>query len=113
MTTLVTSKRTGRKLDPKACEGRLCGYSMGNKSFRIYNPAKWNVRERRNVIFIETPPTLPDPAPAGGLTDGEFTYEDNDDLLGDVMDYTSYLDLDSPADHDTDAPSALDTDKMR
>ena len=79
----------------------------------LYNPAKGNVRESRNVIFIETPPTLPGPAPASGLTDGEFTYEDDDDLLRDVMDYTSYLDLDSPADHGTVAPSALDTDEMR
>ena len=87
---------------------------MDSKSFRLfYNPAKGNVRESRNVIFIETPPTLPDPAPASGLTDGEFKYEDNDDFLRDVIDYTSYLDLDSPADHGTVAPSALDTDEMR
>ena len=102
-----------RKLDPKAWEGRLCGYSMDSKSFRIYNPAKGNVRESRNVIFIETPSTLPDSAPASGLTDGEFTYENNDGLLRDVVDYTSYLDLDSSADHGTVAPSALYTDEMR
>ena len=78
-----------RKLDPKGWERRLCGYSMDSKSFRIYNPAKGNVREIRNIIFIETPPTLPDPAPASGFTDGEFTYEDNNDLLRDVMDYIS------------------------
>ena len=102
-----------RKLDPKAWEKRLCGYNMDNKSCRIYNPVEWNVRESRNVIFIETPPTLPDPAPASGLTDGEFTYEDNDDLLRDMMDYTMHLDLDSPADHGTTAPSALDADEMR
>ena len=64
---------------------------MDSKSFRIYNPAKGNVRESRNVVFMETPLTLPDPAPASGHTYGEFTYEDNDDLLRDVMDYTSYL----------------------
>ena len=86
---------------------------MDSKSFRIYNPAKGNVRESRNVIFIETPPTLPDPAPANGLRDDEFTYEDNDDFLRDVMDYTSYLDLDSPADHGTVAHSSLDTNEMR
>ena len=51
--------------------------------------------------------------PASGLTDGGFTYEDNGGLLRDLMDYTSYLDLDSPADHGTVAPSALDTDKMQ
>ena len=102
-----------RKLDPKACKGRLCGYSMDSKSFRIYNPAKGNARESRNVIFIETSPTLPGPAPASGLTDGQFPNEDKDDLLRDVMDYTSYLDLDLTADHGTVAPSALDTDEMR
>ena len=67
---------------------------MDSKSFHTYNPAKGNVRESRNVIILETPSSLPDPAPASGLTDDEFTYEDNDDLLRDVMDYTSYLDLD-------------------
>ena len=102
-----------RKLDRKAREGRLCGYSIDSKSFRIYNPANGNVRESRKAIFIKTPPTLPDPAPASGLTDGEFTYEDNDDLLRDVMDYTSYLDFDSPADHGAVAPSTLDTDEIR
>ena len=77
---------------------------MDSKSFRIfYNPAKGNVRESRNVIFIETPHTLPDSAPTSGLTDGEFTYENN----------TSYLDLDSPADYGIVAPSALHTDGMR
>ena len=68
------------------------------------------MRESRNVIFIETPPTLLVPAPARGLTDGEFTYEDNADLLRDVM---AYLDLDSPADHGTVAPSALDINEMQ
>ena len=63
-----------RKLDPKAWEGRLCWYSMdGGKSFQIYNSAKGNVSESRNVIFIETPPTSPDPAPASGVTDDKFT----------------------------------------
>ena len=88
-------------------------YSTDSKSFRIYNSAKGNVRESRDVMFIETPPTLPDPAPASGFADGEFTYEDNDDLLRDMMDYTLYLDLDSPADHGIVAPSALDADEMR
>ena len=111
--TSVRVESHTRTLDPKSWEGRLCGYSMDSKLFRIYNPAKGNVRESRNLIFIKTPPTLPDSAPTSGLTDGEFTYDDNDDLLRDVMDYTSCLDLDSPADHGTIAPSALDTAEMR
>ena len=86
---------------------------MDSKLSRIYNPTRGNVRESRNAIFIEISPTLPDPAPASGLTDGESTHEGNGDLLRDVMDYTSYLDLDSPADHGTVAPSALDTDEIR
>ena len=83
-----------RKLDPKAWEGRLYGYSLDSKSFHTYNLVKGNVKESRNVIYVETPPSLPDPAPASGLTDDEFTFEDNDDLLRDVMDYASYVDLD-------------------
>ena len=97
-----------RKLDLKTWEGRLAGTAWtGSHSASQIQP-----KGIRNVIFIETPPTLPDPAPASGLTDGEFTYEENDDLQRDVMDYTSYLDLDSPTYHGTVAPSALDTDEM-
>ena len=39
------------KLDHRAWEGSLVGYSVDSKSFRVYNPATRSVRESRNVIF--------------------------------------------------------------
>ncbi|CAM9967302.1 unnamed protein product, partial [Ectocarpus sp. 12 AP-2014] len=91
---LVHVETRTRKLDPKAWEGRLCGYSMDNKSFRIYNPETGNVRESRNVIFIETPSTIQDLTPSSRAGDDdfgytsdnrpeedEFGYDNNDDLL--------------------------------
>ena len=42
------------KLEDKALERRLCGYSMNSKAYRIYNPDARRVTESRNVIF-ETP----------------------------------------------------------
>ena len=108
-----TSKRTHVNSTLRPGKGVFEGTAWTVSHFRIYNPAKYNVRESRNVTFIETPPTLPDAAPASGLTDGEFTYEDNDDLLRDAMNYTSYHDLDSPANQGTVVPSALDTDEMQ
>ncbi|CAN0579240.1 unnamed protein product, partial [Ectocarpus sp. 12 AP-2014] len=65
-----------RKLNPKAWEGRLCGYSMDSKSFRIYNPEKGNVRESRNVIFIETPSAIPDPTKGSRSEDHEVAGQD-------------------------------------
>ena len=44
-----------RKLEPRAWEKRLVGYSMDSKSFRIYNPEKRNVRKSRNVISRRRP----------------------------------------------------------
>ena len=49
-----------KKLEHRAWEGRLVGYSMDSKSFRIYNASTRSVRESRNVIFIETPSVLPE-----------------------------------------------------
>ncbi|CAM9664076.1 unnamed protein product, partial [Sphacelaria rigidula] len=62
-----------KKLEPRAWEGRLVGYSMDSESSRIYNPETRKVRESRNVVFIETPP--------------------HEDLVRDVRNYTSSLDL--------------------
>ena len=49
-----------KKLEDRAFEGKLCGYSHNSKAYRIYNPAKGTVVESRNVTFLETPAyTLP------------------------------------------------------
>ena len=48
-----------KKLDCRAWEGRLVGYSVDNKSFPVYNPATRSVRESRNVTFIETSSAVP------------------------------------------------------
>ena len=61
------------KLEDKAWEGRLCGYSMNSKAYRIFNPETRRVTESRNVIFIETPvSTLIDP----------YTSNNNGDATG-------------------------------
>ena len=50
------------KLEDKAREGRLRGYSMNTKTYRIYNPEMRKVTESYKVVFIETPAsTLIDP----------------------------------------------------
>ena len=63
-----------KKLEHRAWEGRLVGYSMDSKSYRVYNAETRRVRESRNVIFIETPSVMP-PPDVGGYDDGEFTYD--------------------------------------
>ena len=58
----VHVKPHSRKLESKAGEGRLCGYSMNSKAYRIHNPETRRVVASHNVIFIEIPmPTLLDP----------------------------------------------------
>lgn len=75
------------KLDPKAWEGRLVGYSVDSKSYCNDNPEKGNLRESRKVIFIETLSAMPGPAPVEELGDVCSGYQKNDDLLRDLMDY--------------------------
>eukprot|EP00903_Cladosiphon_okamuranus_P005795 g5742.t1 len=73
-----------KKLESRAWEGRLVGYSTDSRSYRIYNSETRRVRESRNVAFIETPP----PAPSldeKGFDDGEFVYDSHDDMLPDVV----------------------------
>ena len=43
-----------RKLDDRAFEGKLCGFSKDSRAYRIYNPVKGTVVESRNVTFFET-----------------------------------------------------------
>ena len=71
-----------RKLDDRAFEGKLCGFSQDSRAYRIYNPAKGTVVESRNVTFLETPTySLP-----LGVTSEDYYYE------GDVLRFTSALD---------------------
>ena len=76
---------------------RLVGYSVDSKSFRVYNSSPRSVPESRNVIFVEIPSVLPEPDLVSGFDEGEFTYDDYDDMVRDVRNYTSKLDLSSPA----------------
>ena len=47
-----------KKLEHKAVEGRLVGYSNDSNSYRVYNPATRRIMDSRNVVFIETPSRL-------------------------------------------------------
>eukprot|EP00752_Nemacystus_decipiens_P010530 g9376.t2 len=68
-----------RKLEHRAWEGRLVGYSTDSKSYRVYNAATRRVRVSRNVVFIETPPAPPS-LDERGFDDGEFNYGDHDEM---------------------------------
>ena len=71
-----------KKLEDRAFEGKVCGYSHNSKAYRIYNPAKDTVVESRNVTFLETPAyTLPP-----DVTTEDYHYEE------DVLRFTSVLD---------------------
>ena len=71
-----------KKLEDRAFEEKLCGYSHNSKAYRIYNPAKGTVVESRNVTFLETPAyTLPP-----DVTTEDYHYEK------DVLRFTSALD---------------------
>ena len=80
-----------KTLEHRAWEGRLVGYSVDIKSFRVYNSSTRSVREGRNVIFIETPSALPEPDFVSVFDEGEFTYDDHDDMVQDVRNYTCLL----------------------
>ena len=51
------------------------------------------MRVGQNVIFIETPSGAPS-SDARGLDDREFTYDDHDDILRDVRNYTANQSVD-------------------
>ena len=97
-----------KKLDHRDWEGCLVGYSMDSKSFRVYNPDMRRVRESRNVIFIEMPSAMPRPN-VSGFDEGESTYDDYDDLVRDVRNYTFNQDISAPSSDPVVAdPSARD-----
>ena len=84
-------------LEHRAWKGHFVGYSVDSKSFRVYNSSTRSVRESRNVIVIKTPSVLPEPDKMSGFDEGQFTYDDYDDVVRDLRNYTSKLDLSSPA----------------
>ena len=90
---LVHVETHTKMLQNRAYEGRLAGYSVDNKSFRVYNSSPRSVRENRTVVFIETPSALPEPYLVSRFDEGEFTYDDYDDMVGDVRNCTSKLDV--------------------
>ena len=89
-----------KKLEHRAWEGRLVGYSMDSKSYRIYNAETRRVRESRNVVFIDTPSIVPPPSPdVGGYDEAASTYASHDDMVRDVQNYmfNQSLDAHSPS----------------
>ena len=69
-----------KKLEHRAWERCLVGYSFDGKSFLVDTPSTRSVRESRNVMFIETPSVLPEPDLVSGFDEGEFAYDDYDDM---------------------------------
>ena len=96
-----------KKLGNKAWEGRLCGHRQESKACRVYNPETRKVVESRNVVFIETPPhAVPPPDDneyqASGwkpMNDNDELYNNDDNLLRDIRDYTSRIELNNNSDH--------------
>ena len=68
-------------------EVHTVGFSDGSKSYQIYNCKTRRVRVSQNAIFIETASVAPS-LDARGFDDGEFTYDDHDNILRDVWNYT-------------------------
>ena len=97
-----------KKLESRAWEGRLVGYSLDSKSYRLYNAQTIRVRESGNVIFIETtpaPPTLDE----RGFVEGEFTYADQNDMIRDVRNCTTNHSVDALSpNHAVGDPSVLE-----
>ena len=47
------------------------------------------------MIFIETSSATPEPDLANGVEEGQFTYDDVDDMVRDIRNYSSKIDLSS------------------
>ena len=88
-----------KKLDARAWEGRLVGYSTDSTSFRVYHPETRKVRESQNVVFIETPSVAPEPDLM--LDERALEYHEPDDLVRDVRNYAIRLGLGSSCDNRT------------
>eukprot|EP00903_Cladosiphon_okamuranus_P010136 g9598.t1 len=82
----VHHERYRKKLDDRAFEGKLCGYGLDSKTYRIFNPSNGTVVESRKVTFIETPPrSVP-----YQYSDEAHSYE------SDVLSFTSPLGPENP-----------------
>eukprot|EP00903_Cladosiphon_okamuranus_P016817 g15509.t1 len=82
----VHHERYRKKLDDRAFEGKLCGYRLDSKTYRIFNPSNGTVVECQNVTFIETPPR-------------SVSYQYSDEAHGyesDVLNFTSLLGPENP-----------------
>ena len=82
---LVHVETHTKKSEQRPWEERLVSYSMDSKSFQIYNASTRSVRESKNVIFIGTPSVLPEQDLVSGFDEGEFTYDEYDDMVRDVL----------------------------
>ena len=103
----VLEETHNKKLESRAWEGLLVGYSLDSKSNRLYNAQTRWVREGRNVIFIETTPAPPS-LDGRGFDDAEFTYTDQNDMIRDLRNYTTNNSVDAlSANHAVGDPSVL------
>lgn len=119
--TFVHHETHRSKLEDKAWEGQLVGYSKDSRAYRIYNSRTRRVVESRNVTFIETP-DVPLPAAAvyhdsdappdsdsGGNINGINNGNDNQDIYNGNDDQDSKT-ADSNVDSDSDDESPIEPD---
>ena len=94
------------KLDDKAWEGKLCGFSQDSRVHRIYNPEKGTVVESQNDTFLESPPYFMPPVG----TDYSINDEDYED---DVINITSldFTNFDPPEKELENADKSLQQQK--
>ena len=102
------------KLQDRAWEGRLVGYSKDSRAYRIYNPATRRVVESRNVTFIETPDA---PLPAAAADTRKSSFPPGADsrgnvCFGDDSDSDSSVDSGDDGDIESDADADVDEDPI-
>eukprot|EP00752_Nemacystus_decipiens_P002765 g2583.t1 len=102
------------KLQDRAWEGRLVGYSKDSRAYRIYNPATRRVVESRNVTFIETPdaPVPPAAADTRGSSFPPDADSRGDVCFGDDSDNDSSVDSGGDGDIESDADADVDEDPI-
>ena len=89
----VHKERQGNKLEEKAWEGVMIGYSKDSRSYRVYNPHNRRITESRNVTFIETPRRALSQAGQNNLlSSNDEEDETNEDYRQDVLSHLSLLD---------------------